>query len=234
MVPIIQNKVRKIGLKHSSLSGSFFSAKTNKEVQFESSLERDFIFLLEMDWIIESYHEQPVTIYYSDSEGKQRSYTPDFLFYWHYRFASKGAKPLLVEIKYKEDIEKNSATYQPKFKAAEEFCEKNGYEFKVLTEYDIRTEYLENCKFLYRYKKNTFDHQHPDIQLILKNMCDLQCTTPRELIQVCARDKYKQMELIYYMWYMVAINIIRCVWEQPLTMDSAIWLDELYENSYPK
>ncbi len=78
MVPIIQNKVRKIGLKHSSLSGSFFSAKTNKEVQFESSLERDFIFLLEMDWVIESYHEQPITIYYSDSEGKQRSYTPDF------------------------------------------------------------------------------------------------------------------------------------------------------------
>lgn len=234
MKQFIQNKVRKIGLKYSSLSGSFFSAKNNKEVQFESSLERDFIYLLEMDWIIESYYEQPVTIYYSDAENKQRSYTPDFLFYWHHRFSSKGAKPVLVEIKYIDDLQKKELEYKPKFIAAEEFCTLNGYEFKVLTEKDIRTEYLENCKFLYRYKKNSFDHNHPDIQLLLKNMCELVSTTPRELIQVSARNKYKQMELIYYMWYMVSKNIIRCLWEYPLTMDSSIWLDELYENYYPK
>ncbi len=234
MKQIIQNKVRKIGLKYNSLSGSFFSAKNNKEVQFESSLERDFIYLLEMDWIIDSYYEQPVTIYFTDSENKQRTYTPDFLFYWHYRFSSQGSKPVLVEIKYEKDLEKKSLEYQPKFNAAEEFCEVNGYEFKVLTEKDIRTEYLENCKFLYRYKKNIFDHNHPDIQLLLKNMCDLVCTTPRELIQISARDKFKQMELIHYMWYMVSKNMIRCLWEYSLTMDSSIWLDELYENSYPK
>lgn len=234
MKQIIQNKVRKIGLRYSSLSGSFFSAKNNKEVQFESSLERDFIYLLEMDWIIESYHEQPVTIHYSDSENKKRTYTPDFLFYWHPHFSTLGNKPVLVEIKYKDDLEKNNFEYTPKFIAAEEFCKLNGYEFKVLTENDIRTEYLENCKFLYKYKKNSFDHSHHDIQLLLKNMCELVSTTPRELMQVSARDKYKQMELIYYIWYMVSKNIIRCVWEHPLTMDSSIWLDELYENHYPK
>lgn len=234
MKQIIQNKVRKIGLKYSSLSGSFFSAKNNKEVQFESSLERDFIYLLEMDWIIESYYEQPITIHYTDSEGKQRCYTPDFLFYWHRRFSSKGSKPVLVEIKYEDDLKKKALEYQSKFTAAEEFCKLNGYEFKILTENDIRTEYLENCKFLYRYKKSSFDHNHPDIQLLLKNMCDLVCTTPKELIQISAKDKYKQMELIYYMWYMVSNNIIRCLWEYPLSMDSSIWLDEIYKNHYPK
>lgn len=234
MKEIIQNKVRKIGLTYRSLSGSFFSVKNNKEVQFESSLERDFIYILEMDWIIQGYYEQPVTIEYKDSEEKLRTYTPDFLFYWHYRFSSKGAKPVLVEIKYRDDLRKNFSIYKPKFKAVKEFCKINGYDFQVLTEYDIRTHFLENCKFLSRYKRKTIDHQNADIQLLLKWMCDLKETTPKELIEISAQDKYKQMELIYIMWYMVSINMIRCSWDYPLTMDSAIWLDENYENAYPK
>lgn len=234
MIQIVQNKVRKIGLRYSSLSGNFFSVKNNKEVQFESSLERDFIYMLEMDWIVESYHEQPVTIHYIDSENKQRTYTPDFLFFWHQQFSSKESKPVLVEIKYEDDLKRKAFEFEPKFIAAEEFCKLNGYEFKVLTENNIRTDYLENCKFLYKYKKNIFDHNNYDIQLLIKNMRELGSTTPRELIQVCARDKYKQMELIYYMWYLISKNMIRCLWDYKLTMDSSIWIDEIYENCYPK
>lgn len=234
MKAIIQNKVRKIGLTYRSLSGSFFSAKKNTEVQFESSLERDFIYHLEMNWIIQDYYEQPVKIEYSDTNGNPRSYIPDFLFFWHNKFSSKGSKPILVEIKYGQDLRENFRQYKPKFRAAIEFCKINGYDFRILTEKEIRTHYLENCKFLYRYKKNIFDHNHPDIQLLLKWLCDLKETTPKELIQIAARDKYKQMELIHIMWYMVSINMIRCLWDYPLTMDSAIWLDELYENYYPR
>lgn len=234
MKEIIQNKVRKVGLTYRSLSGSFFSAKNNTEIQFESSLERDFIYILEMDWIVQGYYEQPVKIEYSDAEGNLRSYIPDFLFFWHYRFARKGAKPVLVEIKYKEDLRENFRQYKPKFRAAIKFCKANGYDFQILTEENIRTHYLENCKFLYRYKKNNYTENNADIQLLLKWMCDLKATTPKELIQVSARDKYKQMELIHIMWYMVSINMIRCLWDYPLTMNSEIWLDECYENDYPK
>ena len=45
----LKKRVREIGLKYSSLSGQINSQKIKQPVQFESSLERDFIYLLEFD-----------------------------------------------------------------------------------------------------------------------------------------------------------------------------------------
>src|SRR5947208_8398615 len=44
---------------------------------FESSLERDFLLLLDFDPDVEFYEEQPVKITYHDDRGRRRTYTPD-------------------------------------------------------------------------------------------------------------------------------------------------------------
>ncbi|WP_164976711.1 TnsA endonuclease N-terminal domain-containing protein [Chryseobacterium sp. CH21] len=127
--------------------------KNNSEVIFESSLERDMIMMMEMDKFCHSYHEQPVKISFTDKTGKKRNYVPDFLMFFHQGLKSEGMKPLLIEVKYREDLRKNFGEYKEKFRAAIDFCKINNYEFRIITEYEIRTQFLENAYFLYRYKK---------------------------------------------------------------------------------
>ncbi|AZA78721.1 hypothetical protein EG347_15010 [Chryseobacterium sp. G0186] len=212
--------MRKIGLTYRSLSGIFFSTKNNRGVQFESSLERDFLYMLEMDQSVVSFLEQPFTLKYRDARNKVRRYTPDFLY--HIK-CLKSSKSFVIEIKYQEDLEKNFDIYVSKFEAAKAFCEENNYEFKILNEKDIRNDYLLNCKFLHGYKYNKVDPKEPFIELLLVNINQLGVTTPRKLIEFSCQNIDKQMELIYYIWYMISTHKIQCLWSVSITMDSNIW-----------
>lgn len=232
---IVQNKVRKIGLKYRSLSGRFYSVKNNSEVIFESSLERDMIMMMEMDKFCHSYHEQPVKISFKDKIGKKRSYVPDFLMFFHPGLKTEGMKPLLIEVKFREDLRKNFGEYKEKFRAAIDFCKINNYEFRIITEYEIRTQFLENAYFLYRYKKNSdLELGNPDVELLIKIMCNLKLTTPKNLINLSAQDEQKQQELIYVLWYLVSRNIICCDLNSPINMNSEIWIDDLFANRYDR
>lgn len=202
------------------MSGIFFSIKNNKGIQFESSLERDFIYMLEMDQNVISFLEQPFTVRYRDSNNRIRKYTPDFLYHIE---SLKSPKSFVIEIKYQEDLEKNAGVYTPKFDATKVFCEENNYEFKILSEKEIRNDYLLNCKFLYSYKFNTVDSKDPSIEILLHNLKELGTTTPRKLIEFSTHNIDKQMELIYYVWYMISTHKIQCLWNIPITMDSIIW-----------
>src|SRR5438552_4172137 len=139
--------VRKIRPSSRSITGKHSSRKTNTIHQFESSLERDFLILLEYDDTVEDYGVQPVTIYY-DLNGKTARYTPDIEV--HYK-PGLDKMPILCEIKYTSELQEKQAYYEPKFKAATEYACVHGYEFKVFTEKNIRTDYLQNIKFLSRY-----------------------------------------------------------------------------------
>ena len=132
--------VRRIPLNVRSLTGSVNGQG------FESSLERDLLLLVHWDHEVEWYQSQPVKIEYTDSQGKRRSYTPDLLV--SYRTINnpdqppKTRKPLLCEVKYREDFAKQWKVLKPKFRAARVYAKANGYEFRVVTEREIRTDYL--------------------------------------------------------------------------------------------
>lgn len=55
--------------------------------ELESILEEDFLTLLEFDRTVDRYEVQPVTVQYTDAEGKPRHYTLDVLI--HYRPAEE-------------------------------------------------------------------------------------------------------------------------------------------------
>lgn len=57
--------------------GKFPSRKTGRMIHHEGLLELDAIYLLEASPLVETYKEQPRTLYYPDAE-KLRRYTPDF------------------------------------------------------------------------------------------------------------------------------------------------------------
>jgi hypothetical protein len=81
--------VRKIKPGRFAITGRYPSIKTQSSHQFESSLERDFLTLLEFDEDVRSYEVQPVTIFYWHT-NKQARYTPDIAVYSRYSSILQG------------------------------------------------------------------------------------------------------------------------------------------------
>ena len=81
---------------------------------FESTLERDFITLLEFDSRVFEFEVQPVKIEWTDKNGKRRRYFPDVIFK---RKTKHGIETVLVEVKYRSDLKEDWEVLKPKLKA---------------------------------------------------------------------------------------------------------------------
>jgi len=224
-----EKRVREINYKYSSLSGNFVSKKNdNKLIQFESSLERDYVYLLEFNPEVYCYLEQPLKINYVNSQNKRKTYTPDFLV----RYRDPLIKDELIEIKYNSDLVANYFLLKPKFQAAEEFCEKNCLTFSILTEKDIREkkpDYLKNIIFLFRYRVILQDSKNEnlneeDVFLIIKTLRKLKVCSIQDLLNKLSKEAKRKAELLFYIWFLIAKKYIECDLEVKLSMNSIIWV----------
>nr|WP_315155675.1 TnsA endonuclease N-terminal domain-containing protein [uncultured Flavobacterium sp.] len=209
-------KKRNIKANDFSLTGQIKSLKRNDIVDFESSLERDYIYLLEFDDNVRSYYEQPLKIEFQD-----RYYIPDFYVeYWN------GVKEV-IEIKYDIDLIENASNYIAKFKAADEFCNINGMTFRILTEKDLRNDYLYNIKFLnavlIRHTSNDSEYFN-EFELLEQNMKALKRTTINKLLDISTSCELKRAELIQYLWLMVIHKKVKTDLSKKLNMESEIWI----------
>lgn len=223
-------RVREVNLKYSSLSGVVNINSVRQPIQFESSLERDFIYLLEFDREIKQYLEQPLEIGYSDDLGKNRRYIPDFIVFYYSRQTE------VIEIKYESTLIDKKDELKFKFSAATEYCNKQGFLFKIITNKYIREERgieLQNSIFLSRYKcffdnmeKNRIAHSSLSMNLILLSqmMRNLGEVSVRELVCKSTPDEHKRAELIFLTWYMVASNLLYVNMMEKLTIDSLVCL----------
>lgn len=133
------------------LIGKFPSLKMGRIVWYESLLERDYLYLLEIDPRVISYQEQPLRIYYF-LEGKKRRYTPDLL------IQRKHGKHI-VEVKPKKKAMEQR--YVTLFRIADEICRREGYGFHIATDAVIRSQpRLNVAKFLYKYARTPLFPQH--------------------------------------------------------------------------
>jgi hypothetical protein len=117
--------VRNVLRSGGTIVGSVPSRKLGRMIHYESLIERAYIYLLEYDPLVVSYEEQPCTIAYR-TEGKERSYTPDFAVHW------QDHQQSLVECKptSKVDGPENAL----KWTAARLWCKQYGYTFALVTE----------------------------------------------------------------------------------------------------
>lgn len=225
---------RKIGPKSSCASGVFISRKQNNQiVQFESSLERDFIFLCEFDNDIIKYVDQPIKIEYKDSKGKKRVYTPDFFI--EYRSSQKRSE--IIEIKYSNDLSNNLNLYKEKFHQASLYCRKNMLTFRILTEKEIRSEqgfYLKNISFLLKYretfKKSTdsLDNEAKNIEICLNLIKALRLknrTSINDLLTTYNSKYTTNKDTLYYIWFLISNNYISCNLKELLNKNSLIWVE---------
>src|SRR2546426_7711862 len=145
--------VRIVPKNYRNLTGLVANSRTQSMSAFESTLERDFLLLLDFDPDVEGYEEQPVTITYHDETGRRRTYTPDILVrYRTEHLEVRRSKPHLCEVKYRDDLRQHWTVYRPKFRAAQRYARQQGWRFRLVTEQHVRTPYLDNVKFLGPYR----------------------------------------------------------------------------------
>lgn len=209
--------IRKIRPSNRSVTGKHSSKKTCSVHYFESSLERDFLILLEWDDNVVDFIAQPMTINYTYEE-QQRRYTPDVIVYYE---SQLKRQPLLCEIKYSEELHNKADELKCKFDAANQYCLLNGFQFKILTEKEIRTDRLSNIKFLSSYL-NALDNDKC-IAFIYSQIDEQGCVTPKQLVdQLCSKGVDSALGLST-LWKLVAHGKLGVDMEPKITMNSRVW-----------
>ena len=106
--------VRKIPKNYRHITGLVVTPKAIGEAGFEGRLEQSFLRLLRFDPSIAYLEVQPARIFWHDSDGKRRRYTPDF----RIAYVDSRRKPLLLEIKPREILREIWQEFRPAFRAA--------------------------------------------------------------------------------------------------------------------
>ena len=195
--------------------GRFPSLKMRRMIAFKSLIEQDYLFLLDFDPEVTSFCEQPVKIEYV-WEGKALHYTPDFQV-----IRSMGKE--YVECKPQKQVDREEN--QRKFRAAREWCQQQGFQYRVVTDEAIRSGHrLNNIKLLTRHARVHFP---PD--LLQQTICLLQhLQFPQSLDDVAKRVQPEQLDLSVSVLLNLAYHhqIQLEIDQEPITMATTIQFSE--------
>lgn len=108
--------------------GYFPSAKNNRQIAWESQLEKRACLLFEFSPAVVSYKEQPITIFYP-SQGTMRKYTPDFVLL----FANE--QRIYVEVKPASKLKDEGL--KSKLQDIADFWEQHDCYFIVITDEEL-------------------------------------------------------------------------------------------------
>lgn len=211
--------VRKIPKNYRNLTGIIASKKAIGQAQFESTLERDFLIHLEFSPEVLSFEVQPITIEWRDSRGTRRSYTSDVLV----TFSPEALRtpPWLCEVKYRSDLKRDWENLRPKFRQGIRYAKERDWRFRLITEVEVRTTYLDNIRFLMPFRSRTIPEM--EAQALLKQLAAANDTTPAGLLRAMSHDERRQAEWLPVIWHLIANHRIGADLGQVLKMDSPIW-----------
>lgn len=225
---LFEGPARVIRPSRYSVTGRVATEKSDKSQDAESSLEHDFLLLLEYDWRVEKFASQPITLRWEDATGRHR-YTPDAVA--RYTDVAMREDPslqlTLFEVKPREVLKRDWRELKPRFRAAIAWTREYDYRFRIVTEREIRTPFLDNVRFLmmFRGKRMT---RNPgltgEIQWrIRETLHGLKRSTPRELLNAITTVPHYQAEYVPWIWYLLNCGLIGCDLAKPLGMTSEIW-----------
>lgn len=205
---------------HRSLVGVVASRKSVGPASFESSLERDFFEILDFEPGVREFEVQPLRVPFRDPNNQPRSYTPDVFVAWH------EDRPWLCEIKFRVDLFRNWSDLKPRFKAARAFCRAEEWEFRILTENEIRTDYLANVRFLRHYLKPGRQAAKEHCEWVLDELTRTSRVPAHELIESMSHDKWTRGFLIYALWQLVAEGKIRADLNTRVSLETTVSIHE--------
>lgn len=222
--PRIANPVRVIPRSHRSITGHY-SFRGECSVQFESTLERDFLVLQEFSLAVADVLSQPCEIPFALAGGRRYTYTPDFLV--RYRALPDGApqwqrKPMLVEVKPSEAWRRHWRAWLPKWKAARRYAQENGWTFRVMDESRLRGTPLNNILFLRRYR----DLQYPQVESawIVDNLRELGSASFDYVLARHFMGYDARAEGVGHLWHLLATRRLECDITEPLSAQTELWV----------
>lgn len=212
--------VRKIPKNYLLVTGGYSSRKCDDMGAFESLLEKDYLLLLDFDESVEAFEVQPVRI---PVAGVPKGYVPDVLVkYCVDTQTGVAPKPSLVEVKHSDDFARNAEKYAPKFAAARQYAEQQGWEFMTKDQNDIRTPRLANLKFLREYRNVT--PSDDDVQVVLNAVGEEGCgTTSEVLLNILAATEDERLHWLPIVWSMVLTCHLGTDLDTPFRSDVPLW-----------
>ncbi|PKN07139.1 MAG: heteromeric transposase endonuclease subunit TnsA [Deltaproteobacteria bacterium HGW-Deltaproteobacteria-8] len=213
---------RRIGPTRRSVSGVYaFRGETS--IQFESTLERDFLIRNEFSSAVLAVISQPVQIPFVGVNGRSYTYTPDYLVYFRLgnRHYDDYPKPLLVEVKPEKEWRKNWREWLPKWKSAYRHAKEQGWAFHVHDESRIRDQAFENIRFLERYKRMQFPVE--ESRWVVENVRQMGSAPLHYILARHFMGMYRA-EGIAHIWHLLSIRQLDCDISQPLNDATEFWV----------
>ncbi len=209
---------RKItNIRSTKKTGCFPSKKNGRNIRFESLIERDYIHLLEFDNDVLSYIEQPITIKYSHNNKKYR-YTPDFKVIRKEKIQLIETKPHSKYSRILEDENKRR-----KFDAALNYCAYNNYEFKVVTDSNIRNgNLLRNIKYLFMYSSINVPAIEKDC--LINKISLIMPISINELLDELRLDNSSKSQYQRYIFSLLYAQHLLTDLTQAISLKSYIWI----------
>jgi hypothetical protein len=218
----IPQQTRKIGPTKRSVSG-VYSFRGETPIQFESTLERDFIIRKEFSLAVLGVIPQPCQIPFKGVDGKSYTYTPDFLVYYRLGNSEYGdyPKPVLIEVKPEKEWRTHWRTWLPKWKAAWRHAKEQGWEFHIHDESRIRDQALKNIMFLGLYKRMHYPAE--ESRWIVENIKQMGSAPFHYIIARHFMGIYKT-EGIAHIWHLLATRQLDCDITRPLNDFTELWV----------
>lgn len=185
-------------------------------IQFESSLEEGFVYMLIFDSDVTSIESQPVSIKYLDEQGRQRVYNPDFLV----KYRDRPAR--LFEVKPHETVEKNDISFQRIKAAGEAYAKEKSWIFDVVTDKQIKTDYGDNARFLFRYERYHLDTGRTST--ILNALSSRGKIKIVDLLAALTDDSELASHYLADIWTLIFNKKIVCNLFEIVAMNSSVWV----------
>lgn len=215
-------QTRKIGPTRRSVSG-VYAFRGETPIQFESTLERDFLIRKEFSLAVLDIIPQPIQIPFVAPNGAAHTYTPDFLVYYRLGDREYGdyPKPVLVEVKPEHEWRKHWREWLPKWKAARRYANQQGWVFHIHDESRIRDQALENVRFLERYKRMQFAGE--ESRWVVETVRQMGSAPFHYLLARHFMGMY-QGEGIAHIWHLLATRQLDCDITRPLGEFTELWI----------
>jgi TnsA endonuclease C terminal/TnsA endonuclease N terminal len=132
---------------------------------------------------------------------------------------------VLGEVKHSSYLQKYEEEYAQKFAAALRYCEEHNWAWRIFTEKEIRTPYLDNLKFLREYRSTMPDQILIDqVVNYLQNARD-PVSVESLLLGLCETEN-DQLYLVPTIWQLITVKRIAVNLQVPLTMKSKLSLSK--------
>ncbi|WP_246190132.1 TnsA endonuclease N-terminal domain-containing protein [Pandoraea captiosa] len=194
-------------------------------IQYESTLERDFLIRMAHLRDVLDVVPQPVEVPFLEPLGRPNIYTPDFLVYYRAGFPNLDnyRKPLLVEVKPGEAWRAHWRSWSGKWKAARRYAHEHGWRFQIFDESRIRDQTLLNIRFLERFERLMFDET--ESAWIVSNLAAVGAAPFHYLVARHFMGDDRAIG-IAHIWHLLWAGRIECDMSMPLSEHTELWVPE--------